>query len=636
MFQKILFTCVFLCSIATVTAQNDADLKLAQEYIDSAAANKSNANFNKAIKFGHKALDIGLNRGIDSIISKSYIEIAETYYYKRNLDSSFFFTQKTLDQISGNEISPTSSMTYRLLGIISYYRGNYKKGMEYTKTSIDITEKVYGKKHPKSIDMNADYAFLLANFGKYTLALHKLNKALEYSLEIGKEKGKKYQLISKCYFGLANVHMKMKNILEANKILEKALEIDKKELGENHDRIAGAYINLGNNYSRLNNYKRALEYYSSAEKIYLTNPSTFKFLLGDTYINIGNTYSKKKEFHKALKYFKKAVPILKENFGEKNQNTAKAYSDIALIYKRLNQPNKAIEKYNKAINIFLALDKSDSRLVKTYNNLALAYLAKNENENALHYLSKSQDIIKINSIENDPSQLDIYISYGFIYSETEIYDKSVEYYKKAEQIAALISKENYLEKIPVYLGISKAYLKSNKIAESKKYLDKSFYLIHDQIKQDMVQADQVSNLINSIEYYTVRSDYYSKLNNNIYSDSIKINNEKTLALIDHWQKNISNSNDKQVKTTLFLKNYENSIEHLISRKKEEELIQTFEIAEKTKSRILAENFRATNAQHFGKVPDSLVNKEYDLKVDITYYDKKFYEAKRKPKKSMTV
>ncbi len=65
----------------------------------------------------------------------------------------------------------------------------------------------------------------------------------------------------------------------------------------------------------------------------------------------------------------------------------------------------------------------------------------------------------------------------------------------------------------------------------------------------------------------------------------------------------------------------------MERNRTEELPETFLLAEKTKSRQLAEKIQATPYTASFGIPDSLRQKEHDLNVDIAYYEKKEFEEK---------
>ncbi|MEZ5058805.1 MAG: CHAT domain-containing protein [Saprospiraceae bacterium] len=50
--------------------------------------------------------------------------------------------------------------------------------------------------------------------------------------------------------------------------------------------------------------------------------------------------------------------------------------------------------------------------------------------------------------------------------------------------------------------------------------------------------------------------------------------------------------------------------------------ETFSFAEKSKATILQSQIKETDALHYANIPDSLLKKEYDLRIDITYNEKR--------------
>lgn len=61
------------------------------------------------------------------------------------------------------------------------------------------------------------------------------------------------------------------------------------------------------------------------------------------------------------------------------------------------------------------------------------------------------------------------------------------------------------------------------------------------------------------------------------------------------------------------------------KKKKDYSFESFSLSESSKSLLLYQSIQSANALHFAGIPDSLLQNEYDLRVDITYYEKKRQE-----------
>jgi CHAT domain-containing protein len=100
-----------------------------------------------------------------------------------------------------------------------------------------------------------------------------------------------------------------------------------------------------------------------------------------------------------------------------------------------------------------------------------------------------------------------------------------------------------------------------------------------------------------------------------------------LALEDYLQREYTGADTRRVHAAGAFPVYEGAIANLLVRKRPEELPETFRLAEKTKSRQLAEKIQsAAYSASFG-IPGSLREKEHGLNVDIAYYEKKAFIEK---------
>ena len=59
------------------------------------------------------------------------------------------------------------------------------------------------------------------------------------------------------------------------------------------------------------------------------------------------------------------------------------------------------------------------------------------------------------------------------------------------------------------------------------------------------------------------------------------------------------------------------------------LHQAFNLAERSKAFLLGQSLKEVAARSFGGVPDSLLEQERDLKIDIAFYEKSYFDAEQK-------
>ena len=120
----------------------------------------------------------------------------------------------------------------------------------------------------------------------------------------------------------------------------------------------------------------------------------------------------------------------------------------------------------------------------------------------------------------------------------------------------------------------------------------------------------------------------------LYNDKNALKNAQEIikhsfALINFIQNNFSSITTRLLWQQNFHLVYEQAIliELLEYEENQIELAKknTFSYAELSKSTILQSQIQESNALHYANIPDSLLQQEYDLRIDITYYDKKRQE-----------
>ncbi|MFY0631015.1 MAG: CHAT domain-containing protein [Flavobacteriaceae bacterium] len=626
--KKILLVAL-LCFIHFTSSAQENEISLAKIYMDSVKVNFQSNKFDKAIKWSKKALQIYQNnKNVDTLTILANNKVAESFLYKRELDSCYFYANKSLEKLKTTKVFSGSSMTYRLLSIIAYYRGKYQESLDLSKKALELSISFFGELDEESIRQCADLAHLFYTLNKYDKAIYYNKKAIRNSLIIKQESN---ELLSRSYIGLANTYMILGRIKEAIKYHEKSLGLIKEILGDKNEQVGGIYINLGNCYSKLGDNDKALDYYKRGETIFLNTRLRSRNILAKTYKNIGNIFRKKQEHQKSLEYFKKANTVFTEILRPNHPNIADSYMLIAVAYKYLKDYEKSSTYYHKAIDIQKLSKASYKDLAKTYHNLGIMCIENLEFNKGLNYIEKSLQM-HLNILGNkSPELITLYQSLGITYRNENLHAKAIQNFEKALKLTKELKEgDNKINKVSLYIDLTSVYLKTQNLKIANKYLEQIAVLLKD-YKESNLDKTYHKN------YFRLKSKYYKlklkETNKSIYIDSIKLINETSLNLQDYWYKELSTSNAREIRMKQSLPIYENSINHLITHYNTfDELEKTFEIAEKTKSLQLNESFKDSRAKHFGRVPDSLISKEYSLNIDITYYDKKIYEAQHQKEK----
>lgn len=185
--------------------------------------------------------------------------------------------------------------------------------------------------------------------------------------------------------------------------ITKALDSNKKTLGEKHPYVITNQNNLGSAYWAMGNYVKSLEFHQMA-------------LRGCLEIN-----------------------------GPEHPETATLWNNIGTVYSALGQPAEAIEFYNKALKNSIKYYAADHpQLAIYFNNIAGAYQSMGQYDKAMEYCNKTLKSDMNNFGNNHPRVARDLNNLGSVYDNMGQYAQAVEFYKKA----LAILKSNFGENHP--------------------------------------------------------------------------------------------------------------------------------------------------------------------------------------------
>ncbi|MEZ4955459.1 MAG: CHAT domain-containing tetratricopeptide repeat protein [Saprospiraceae bacterium] len=307
-------------------------------------------------------------------------------------------------------------------------------------------------------------------------------------------------------------------------------------------------------------------------------------------MNLGNIYQRINDFETALYYHQNSMEILLENLGDSHPELAASYNNMATIFSLLHDHDNSLHYNDLAKNIWVSnFGESDADIARWY--LRRAMIGSCEGLSRIDSLFEKALNIRIESFgEKHPMTTEIRNHYG------------------------------------VYLNKNKNFHKAN-----SQFLY-SFYSNNLDINDEhsfnnILSYDDVlysyKNLIKN------HNDLFTLEGNSIFLDSAILYSNHFENYIDYLTNSVSNIYLQNEFLNDTKKVYQNSIATLLYKLDlSDQYIfneRIFGYQEKSKSNLLKHGITESNALQYAGIPDSLLQKEYDLRIDITYYDKKRQE-----------
>ena len=628
-----------------------------------------------------KQAELNLEKSLEiwlKLFGKEHLKIAQLYntlgiiYKQKGLhQQAIEYHQQALDiriKLSGEE-SKVTAESYENLGAAYNIQGNYEKAIQYHKKALEVFTKISGEDNQDVANSLNSLGMTYGNNSEYDKAVENLEKSLTIYLKLlpenhlalavpyinlgsvydfygdfdkaifYKEKGLRIRVnnleenhpaVGRAYSYLAFSNLYKGEYDKALVFAEKSLEIQKQFSDGDNIGLASAYFNLGLIYYKKGDYNRAIEYNKKALEIKLhffgaNNPD-----IASAYNNLGMIYYAKNELDKALQFYQKALQLQIKVLGEEHIDVAGSYQNIGAIYSVQQKPIEAYKYTQKALELFIELAGEETyNVALAYNNLGAASTLEDDYEKAIHYFDKT---LAINLKLFGEMHSDVGLAYhnlGEAYRNKQEYQKSIEFFKKAEKIdlETLGSQHPTLAKNYWAMGWSLKNLRE--YDKANEYFEKSLSCLNFNSLDSLYRVSSIAGLITALnEKGLFQYEFYLVNSQNKYLKEAYNTFQNVNGVINYQLKNTDfisiselNSKARGIYSNMMPVNYllyqlTDSIHYLT---------EGFTFAERSKAYLLYQSMQESNALQFAGIPDTLLQDEYDLRVNLSYYEKKRQE-----------
>ena len=228
------------------------------------------SNYDKAIEYYEKSLDIGLKKNDlqNSSVENSFNQLGSIYNDKGEFDKAIEYYQKSLTiklNTFGNQ-HPNTAISFNNLGDAWYKKEHFKVAIEFLEKSLVIDLKTFGYWHPSTAVTFNNMGNVLSDKKEYDKAIEYYQKSLTIKLNTF---GNQHLSTAITYNNLSDAYIEKKEYDKAIEFIEKSLTIDLKLLGDQHPSSAISYFNLGSCYEGKKQYYKSKKYYQKAYEIFL-------------------------------------------------------------------------------------------------------------------------------------------------------------------------------------------------------------------------------------------------------------------------------------------------------------------------------------------------------------------------------
>lgn len=457
------------------------------------------------------------------------------------------------------------------------------------------------------------------------------------------EKAESWEYYVNCFNNIAFVHYYNRDFNNFDKIAKKSYHAAKKYLRPESEAHSLALTYLGLLFEEKGDYEKSIGYYKQS-LVYYNFIKDYAGIAAN-YQNIGNSYQVKGDFDEALTFFQKSLSILEDTLKNSQPEIPRLYIDLANCFMGKEDTEKAIIYYKKALTL---IEKSKFRSgeflrqskVYALNNLTKIYIENDKIQKALPLAFEAL---------NTQHDLDFFEKYvalenlGKIYQRKGELNKAIVFFKKA--IEAAESEYNTFEKHPEIAGryatIGNAWVKEGEFDRALEFyqiaLEKNHLTF---LARDSISTPGLKGYINkpiALDILKDKAGLLYQIHQNTNDEKILIDAFKAyqmaVKLTAAIRQDYITSGSKLLLSGKTLAIYEGAIEtanklfQLTGQK--EYLESAFGFAENNKANLLLESVREMAARGFGGIPDSLLEKEKNLRFELSFYEKQINIEKQK-------
>jgi len=584
-----------------------ADTTLAQNYFDQGNKLEARAQYDSSIFCFEKARGIYekiLARYDEPKIWGKYVscynDIGWNLMNKGEYENAMSYFNKAL-AIGADKLAQPHSQTansYNSIAVVYRLKGDYDRSLEYLTKALAIKRQLFGENHNAVASTCNNLAIVYLEKGDYNQALAYQNQALNVKRQV---RGENHPEVGMSYNNIGNIYEKKGDYDQALNYHTKALEILRRAYGDHHSSVAASYNNIGNIHEKKGDYDQALEYHNHALSIRRQALGENHPWLGDSYFNIGVVYEAKNDYEQAISNHTKSLNLRQKAFGEKHDAIARSYSNLGNIHNRKGDYAQALIFLSQALAINLALlGERHPNLVLNYVQLGLTSAGQGNQAEAMAYLKKALDrALQIHG-DKHPEVGFVYLELGELYRKQHNLTKALNYYQKS--IIALVP--DFYDTSAYANPTLQNFRPQRDLLEalrSKAETLRRLYWEKTPAPQDLETA---------LSTYGVAAELVDKTRWIYKAEGSKL----FLAQIAYP----TYSKALQTALELYTLTHEASYQH-----------QAFSFAEKGKVAVLNEALQEIRARQFTGLPDSLLEKERNLRIDLAFYETEIQKEKEK-------
>lgn len=522
--------------------------------------------------------------------------LARFYAINSQLDKAEYYAEKSLT-MARDELGATDTLrSFAHIAKATVFNTSstgYRKAISHADSAIAILEEK-GTKHglmlAEAYNNRGVAQFRLSEFDQaytdYTVA-HRLKVEIL---------GENHPGIAAVLNDIAGVQFNKGDLIGVEKTLKDILSNLTANFPDGHPTMVKALSNISVVNLSLGNYHRSIEYLEQANVLQKRFFGKDKIQSGIINNFLAMNYWYLEMFGKAEHYFQRSLSIMEKNVGKKTQLYLLPLSNLAGMYVDMGKFDAAISWYLRSLDIYDVISPGGAPSATAYYGLGKAYLGKQELTQALQYFKRALALRK--QLHGTGSLVArAHYRVGEVYAEQYALDSAMIHYQRAfAMITEGFTSEDPYEDPGVSPNLELMAIWNRKAHAFEKRFEQN---------RDVKELDRALELrwrsfeVMELSIRDFNSDKFRTWMGPFAQQGFEEGLELAMSLFELTGE----------------KTYLN---------------KACAIIERSKSQQLRAKFVIQYAESFSGIPDSLLNRERELRVNIAFYENTLARERSNP------
>jgi tetratricopeptide (TPR) repeat protein len=326
--------------------------------------------------------------------------------------------------------------------------GKYEEAIAFEERAVAALEKPLGVEHHDLVPHLIRLAGAYRAGSRTPSAIPVLARAIALDIRaLGPDDAK----VSADYDSLASANMEVKDLIEARKAYEQALQTRLNRLGPDHLDVATNYLNLALLEERDMKPKVARADYEKALAISEKKLGDESYSLTGILDRLGLMLRREKNYGEAEPVLQRSLSIREKTLGSRHSDVAPALDNLALTYFYDNKFVEAEPLFTRSLQIWLATQGQNSPLVaQALDNLGALYSAQQKFDQAEPLFKRALSIREKQDVEslanlaliyqakNDAKNADVFFQRAILIGEKSLGADNIEMSETLEEYATFL------------------------------------------------------------------------------------------------------------------------------------------------------------------------------------------------------